>query len=167
MIQAFRQSATQAARLSMKAKPTGKNGAKKTPDARGVMRLSGGEADWWNGLYRLEKLGLIEIVEDTPKWELRVGGKHLCNVKGDAAVREIKAPGLGLAVCTPGVVRFLDYKGWHGDTPLSRHKRKHLLLALGVELECVGEYVDRQNAAKAKAKADRDLIKRARNRPKS
>lgn len=133
---------------------TGKVRARRCKDERGLNCLSTEEAAWRNGLYARERRGDIAALEMEPSYRIPrdEAAPWVCTVKADA--RFIEA----------GVVRVQDYKGWAGDTPVSRLKRKLAAWQHGVEIELVGCYVEQKVRAKAKRAAERALLKRARGR---
>lgn len=135
--------------------------AKWTRDSRGRNHPSEGEAEWFDLQYAREGRGEIEILDIEPSWPIQLlpehvrgGPRHLCIVKADMRVREA------------GQVRVIDYKGYSGDTEVSRLKRKAVLIQWGVEIELVGRYIEQKAHAKAKRKAERALLKRAKPKPK-
>lgn len=129
----------------------GKVRARRCKDERGLACLSAEEAAWRNGLYARERRGEIAALEMEPSYRIPrdEAAPWICTVKADA--RFVEA----------GIWRVLDYKGWAGDTPVSRLKRRLAAWQHGVEIELVGRYIEQKQAALAKRKAERALLRRA------
>lgn len=132
----------------------GKVRARRCKDERGLNCLSADEAAWRNGLYARERRGEIAALEMEPSYRIPrdPAAPWICTVKADA--RFIEA----------GMVRVQDYKGWAGDTPVSRLKRKLVAWQHGVEIELVGRYIEQKAQAKEKRAAERALLKRVKEK---
>lgn len=129
--------------------------AKWTTSIDGTKHPSKGEADWWNGLVLLQRAGKIRALELNPRWDVHVArdcpncrdhGDYIGHIKADAAYDDLD-----------GVRHFDDYKGYEGDTDVSKFKRKFVAARFGVDIAIVGPEAKRA----AREKAKRQLKKRA------
>lgn len=120
-------------------------------DARGVNRRSGEEAAYFNGLYADLEAGRISDFVDEPSFRIEIDGQWVCNVKADAGFTKA------------GRRHIVDWKGWKGDTAISRLKRRLVLACHKIEIELVGTYVEREEKKKAKRAGERALLKASTN----
>jgi hypothetical protein len=130
--------------------------ARRCKDERGLNCFSADEAAWRNGLYARERRREIAALEIEPSYRIPRDEAEpwVCTVKADARFLE------------SGAVRVQDYKGWAGDTPVSRLKRRLVAWQHGVEIDLVGRYIEQKARAKAKRQAERALLKRAKSKVK-
>lgn len=139
--------------LSPAVKPGAKHGggkSKRTPDIDGGMHPNPEEANWFSGLIRLERAGVIRDLEREPSWKIESpDGDWVCTVKADARYFDTR----------DARVHIDDWKGWKGDTPTSALKRRLVRAFHKVEIELVGPYVERKRKAAAKKKAERAFAK--------
>lgn len=122
-----------------------------TRDKRGRNHPSAEEAAWFDALYQQEARGAVRIIAIEPSFRIPAdtAAPFVCNVKADAELIE------------QGRRRVVDYKGFAGDTAVSRLKRRLVRWQHDVEIELVGPYVERLARQKRERKAKRDLIKKA------
>lgn len=136
------------------------------PDIEGRMHPTESEADWFSALILRERRGEIsELERSEPAFPIDIAPPCPCDhcvawraahavrvgvVKADARYRD-----------ADGRVRIADHKGWAGDTPLSRFKRRVAMALHGIDIELEGEHIDRQRAKKAKRAQTRALMKMA------
>lgn len=149
----------------MKAAKARRRSPKPTPDKRGRMHPTEQEAQWFDGLIDREDRGEIADLHAEPNYNaLIVPIAKLCPaclahavsigvVKADAIYIDGDRHG--------GRYQIDDFKGWMGDTPLSRFKRKLAMALYQIDIRIVGPTADAKARKKAKRALERDLRRRS------